>query len=536
MSSIREELKDIIHKALPSNDDNITQLLIDRILDSGLESKDDLKFVQQEDISDILPTIKLRKLLSTFKMETETVTLDLSIMQHTPSSAGSSSPIPCSSNMFTDGESSSLEDSRPSTSHATKSWPDTFQVPWQLMPGEIQTAISSGRRPSPQARRQMVRVLADEMRKYEPTPTRAQCLTICKGIVHKYPQSFADQLHDGRIVGEGYSSLLIQIKTRIDNVSRTTSFRQHRSSSSSNKRGPTDTYGCTRFQPGLPLEETDASVENKRQKLENIYLREGAKGIEKAEVNQLMETTYCLQRTQINSVPAPSVAEIMEKWPYLFFQKGLLTHFELLTDINVLRAFELSMQECGKTILEFFKSKPTNSEVKSVLSNDAVTDSSYLVVLLLMAHFVEKKEGLILHENMSATPADLEKMGNLPVTPRLILLGPDDTPGQWIKQWMISMEGRVICEGVQPHFLSGLATVFSLYYIFNLQYQEETACTLEFLQRRFAGINPEKGTKAARGNVTSKKSGKTVQKKTMTVNAKVSNLLKKLMDFEWDFI
>ncbi len=45
------------------------------------------------------------------------------------------------------------------------------------------------------------------------------------------------------------------------------------------------------------------------------------------------------------------------------------------------------------------------------------------------------------------------------------------------------MKGRIICKGVQPDFLSGLAALFSLYYIFNSQYQEETACTLEFLQK-----------------------------------------------------
>ncbi|KAF4105642.1 hypothetical protein G5714_013304 [Onychostoma macrolepis] len=96
--------------------------------------------------------------------------------------------------------------------------------------------------------------------------------------------------------------------------------------------------------------------------------------------------------------------------------------------------------------------------------------------------------------------------------------------------------GRLNNLGVQPTFLTGLAALFSLYYIFNLQYQEEAASTQEFLQRRFVGINPEKGTKAARGKVTSKKTVKTVQKKTITVNTKVSNLLKRLMDFEWDFI
>ncbi|KTG03484.1 hypothetical protein cypCar_00010926 [Cyprinus carpio] len=347
MSTLVGELRKIILKALPSNDENITQHLIDRILDSGLESTDDLKFVQQEDISDILPTIKLRKLLNAFKMETETVTLDLTIMQHTPSlSAGSSSPPQCSSNMlsvFTDGESSSLEDNMPSTSHVKKSWFDTFQ----LMPGEIQSAISTGKRPSPQARRQMVRVLADEIRKFEPTPTRAQCLSICKAIVRQYPQTFADQLHDGRIVGEGYSSLLAQIKTRIENLSRTASFRQHRSSGSGVKRGPTDTYGCTRFQPDLPLEETDSSVENKRQKLENIYLREGAKGAEKAE-------------TCVTFV-------------------------------------------CG--------------------AKDIVMEN-YVCPYKANAWGASSSKGYKGTIKMSATPADLEKAGNLPVTPRLILLVP----------------------------------------------------------------------------------------------------------------
>jgi len=38
------------------------------------------------------------------------------------------------------------------------------------------------------------------------------------------------------------------------------------------------------------------------------------------------------------------------------------------------------------------------------------------------------------------------------------------------------------------------------------------------------GINPEKGTKTAKG------------KKRRTVNSHVASLLRKLMDFQWDFI
>lgn len=56
----------------------------------------------------------------------------------------------------------------------------------------------------------MVRLL-----EIETTPTCVQCVTICKTIVYEYPQSFADQLHDGRIIGEGNISLLDQIKTEL---------------------------------------------------------------------------------------------------------------------------------------------------------------------------------------------------------------------------------------------------------------------------------------------------------------------------------
>lgn len=41
--------------------------LISRLQSSGLESKEDLKYVQQEDMADLLPIIQLRKLLDAFK-------------------------------------------------------------------------------------------------------------------------------------------------------------------------------------------------------------------------------------------------------------------------------------------------------------------------------------------------------------------------------------------------------------------------------------------------------------------------------------
>ncbi|XP_058641269.1 uncharacterized protein LOC131546011 [Onychostoma macrolepis] len=106
---------------------------------------------------------------------------------------------------------------------------------------------------------------------------------------------------------------------------------------------------------------------------------------------------------------------------------------------------------------------------------------------------------------------------------RQLFGGSGETPGRRIQHWMISLEEHIICEGIQTAFLSGFAADFSTYNNFNLQYQAEVTCTLEFIQRWFIEINPEKVTKA--GGVISKRMEKVTQKKK-TVNPRVSSLLK----------
>ncbi|KAK7127276.1 hypothetical protein R3I94_008826 [Phoxinus phoxinus] len=292
---------------------------------------------------------------------------------------------------------------------------------------------------------------------------------------------------------------------------------------------PSDSYGCTQFNPELPSEETNDTLEQKRQQLETIYRQEGIQGGEKAEVINLMKTTFCLQRKSINQIPAPSIEDLRIQWPYLFTQRSIFSHFELLTDNNVLRAMDLSIKECGQGIVKYLMTKAKNKD--AIAQGE---DGELTLIQLLMAYFDERIEGLILRADISATAADVQHTLTLPASPRLILLvaGDEVTLGGW----MISVENNVICEGIQQNFITGLAAVFATYYVFNLQYQEEAAKTLEFVQRRFVGVNPERGTKASQAKVVSKKTGKLVQKKATTVNLHVATLLKKLIDFEWGFI
>ncbi|KAK7123040.1 hypothetical protein R3I94_019979 [Phoxinus phoxinus] len=63
-------------------------------------------------------------------------------------------------------------------------------------------------------------------------------------------------------------------------------------------------------------------------------------------------------------------------------------------------------------------------------------------------------------------------------------------------QWMLSIEGQVVMYP-HPNFMAGFAALLATYN-FNLVYQHEASCTLEFVQRCFVGINPSTGTKTVK--------------------------------------
>ncbi len=291
-------------------------------------------------------------------------------------------------------------------------WPENFNVPWNRMSAGIQTAITQEKRPSAQECREMVRIIVDEMRLSELNPTKSQCLTVAKMIVKQHPKSFADVMRDGTVIGSGYGSLVTQLKTRVEHVNRGNGLSRRRkqkgisNSPADIARGPADQYGCVRWQPDCPPGETEESLKEKQGEMKDLYRTEGPAGAERAHLTQLMKATYYLQRQNINASPPPSISELKNDWPYLFTLKELYSHFKLLTDIGILDKMEQAMEEKGKLILQFFEQKPagTNAdEVERILVKYNGEENSApcpAVILLLMAHFREKSEGLILQADV----------------------------------------------------------------------------------------------------------------------------------------
>lgn len=120
-----------------------------------------------------------------------------------------------------------------------------------------------------------------------------------------------------------------------------------------------------------------------------------------------MKATYYLQRKSINACPPPSIADLKNDWPYLFMPKELYNHFTSLTNINILEKLEKSMEKKGKMILQLFRQMPAGTNTvemqRMLMKYDNSGASCFIpcVVLLLLSHFKEKPEALILQADVS---------------------------------------------------------------------------------------------------------------------------------------
>ena len=120
---------------------------------------------------------------------------------------------------------------------------------------EYLVVLESGKRPKPSLRKEMVRIVVSAMVKRGSARMRS-ATEVGKKIVSKYPQCLQDVI-SGDVIGPGYSSLVKQIKNRIDNVKRssTPKIRKRRAQTTPKKslqrrrlqfKTPTEAFGLGR--------------------------------------------------------------------------------------------------------------------------------------------------------------------------------------------------------------------------------------------------------------------------------------------------
>lgn len=334
--------------------------------------------------------------------------------QSTPSTPSTPRALSSPSGSFTD---------EPSTSQLISprghgNWVDRFQVQWDKMRPSLKRAIDAGNRPEPGDRRHMVKVIVDSMREHCLNPTRNDCTTVAKAIIDKYPDSFLDNTEEGEKIGCGYFTLLQQLKTRVEYLNRDNTLsrlrRPRRSQTSDDQRPPPakcariDSYGCINWQPQeYPEGETDHSLEEKRKEMVDIFTQEGPRAAERERVKELMTITYLKQREDINADPSASILDISKRWPFLLSWKFLLSHFTILTGVDLYTRLRDDVDKKGKRLLEYFRcqlmswTKEVKALLKDALKEDREGTDGLAALLVMMKHFKEAEDTLLILADVS---------------------------------------------------------------------------------------------------------------------------------------
>ncbi|XP_062844373.1 uncharacterized protein LOC134303045 [Trichomycterus rosablanca] len=540
-----------IQRALPELDHEKLMVVVEYLSSVvGVTKKEDLAYVEKDDLQHHLTPIQCRKVIQTFKQK------DLNDRDTGYSSiseqAGSLSSLDI---LMTDGH---VQTSNPTLPHypgssfikTQNSWLSQLEIPWDKMPASLTLAVSRGERANPADRRAMVRTVVSAMQNHCPNPNRAACAEVAKEIVSKYPLTFADTTEEGEQLGIGYYSLVNQLKARVEHVNRynvsdrirkprTCSETGDGSASTKTVRCKVDSYGCINWQPKcLPEGETADSLENRRKTMVAIFQSAGPRAVDMLDIDKSMSLTYIYQRHMINTSPPPSISEIEEQWPFIFTKRGLCSHFKTLTGIDICDRLADALQTKGKRIINFFLRQIQNRDIQSLL-HDIDSDTTAMqhnrtgiaVMLLMLKHFLEKEDFIFILIETCATSMSIQKDMNLPATPRLIMLGNTFLTAT---KWMVSIEGKVAFV-LEEHlgFTDALSVFFGCFYVFNIEYQESACATLEFIQRFFVRINPDEGTKCTARTGVSRKTGEMVKRKVAVINNRVSSFLRQLTEFEW---
>ncbi|KAK0131326.1 hypothetical protein N1851_016620 [Merluccius polli] len=524
MDEIRRDLAAVF----PDYSEELINSLMDALKAGGVHTLADLEYIREEDMFNVLLPATARRLVTWARSKSVTPALTPAsvcaspqssrFLTHTPSSSPSSPLSVSSMSPVYTIPSSSIN------------WIDKFEIPWAKLPEELMQCLSREKRPSPKHRREMIRIVVSDMMNVCNSPSKQNATEIAKRMVTKYPKSLQDVI-EGDVIGSGYDSLAKQLLSRVENAKRSdipkVKRRKHSSDADTDeitaaqRASVQDTYGCVKWDPKyMPVSETVESQNIKKEEMKKMYeeMNDNAET-----VKALILATYFSQRGEINK--GVTIKNLCEEWPFLFKEVGMAAHFEELT--GLIGTFMRNFERKGKRLLEFLKHvvAPKNNKVHDALIKcqtekgpSGSCTEMIEVITLLMSHFGEGGENLFhfIEDTCLAQEIEFEK---LPVNPCIIVCGSSCFAA---KTFMLSIDQEVVNDRITS-FMSTFCLMFGSYYSFNIHYPVELRSTLEFLQRCFFTINPERGTK-----VEWKKN-----KKVLQVNPRVLTLIADLADYEW---
>ncbi|XP_064477903.1 uncharacterized protein LOC135391542 isoform X1 [Ornithodoros turicata] len=495
-----------VSTALPALSDQEVSTVLAKLKEIGVQTGEDLRFLEEPDLRGVLKPIQIRRFLSTVKRGDGSVPESGSSFSTTP---------PCTSPLQVPSVPDTQQHQCESkASNVDPNWPVNFQVCWESMPPQLISALKKKERPSSRLRREMVRLVVDQARAMCERPLKKHYEIIARRIVGQYPASFQDAF-EGTVVGTGHDSLLNQLVFRTENCVR---FKNRCSGETADLtksgRKKARMYGC--FKDSTTENIDEECLEEKKETLKHWYVTNTG---QKDDIKAEMKATYLLQRKMIDSkIKTP---ELLSEWPYLFMPDGMFIHFHELVGIHVEDVLPVSFKEKGLSILKFAQQCEKSDAATQILAEleDAPgteLQNQAVAVTLLLLHYLEENEGAVfIVRGDPCTARDVEQ-SDLPASPRIIVIG----DSAWCpSSFMLSVDKIVVTDLIDD-FITAISVWFALHYVLNLVYAQESQALLEFLQRTFLGINPDRGSRAEKRQRT-------------PVNKKVLRLVDKLSHFEW---
>ncbi|PIK51175.1 hypothetical protein BSL78_11929 [Apostichopus japonicus] len=438
-------------------------------LAAGVESVCDLKLITDEDLSSVLKPIQRRKLLIAWANKAEKLLGSESSQSSEPDSVASSpgcSWVPSSAGS--------------SPAAVIADWAESFKVDWDKMPKSLTKSLQKKQRPTPKDRREMIRILCNDIMKVESSPGRKHLSIIAQKIVREFPEPFKDDI-EGLVVGSGYASLLTQLENRMSNINRgkfhlnvgyPLFVEGEQNEALTKKRKLSTSYGCKNWQPEDLPEGEDRDTQ--RKKIDDLKVMHELNIWDDNEVVFLMKTVFPTIRAKINSQQVPQKKKEVQ---------------------NIIADVESAKKESG----------------------DHSPDVPGLI-LLLCNHLGDKWDDLFYLAKETSTVQNITK--DLKSTsPCIIIQGPNMYTG---RKFMLAVDMVIVNDHIQT-FESAMIMLFAMFFILNIEYPSEGATLMEFIQRCFVGLNPEKGRKTPKS------------KKSYPVNPKILALVGNLKEFESDW-
>lgn len=195
-------------------------------------------------------------------------------------------------------------------------------------------------------------------------------------MVSKYTASFQAHDEDNIVLGNGYEALYIKLLDRNNYLNRPNKRKYALESSSKNiKKIANARVGCPNWQPSVnpPMD-----AEEKKTFLNTMSDAD-------PQFIDLMRETFPIQRQFINN-HFKTINEVYEEWPALFTEKGILVHFEKLTNINPL---EIDVVEKSKKLQLFGVQK----KMKIIES-----DNSLMTAIKISAHYFKEDISSVIYQ------------------------------------------------------------------------------------------------------------------------------------------